>query len=102
MRNDWDAVFAKYIKLDPKTGCHNWTGGKSRGYGWVALGEGKGGRTTGAHRAAYLHFVGPIPAGLQIRHMCHNKACCNPAHLKVGTALENRNDSVEYRSQVLS
>jgi hypothetical protein len=42
-----------------------------------------------AHRAYYEHFVGPIPAGLQIDHLCRVRACVNPAHLEPVTMREN-------------
>lgn len=42
-----------------------------------------------AHRASYEHFVGPIPTGLTIDHLCRNRACVNPAHMEPVTAVEN-------------
>lgn len=42
-----------------------------------------------AHRWAYEHFVGTIPAGLQLDHLCRVRACVNPAHLEPVTAQEN-------------
>ena len=55
-----------------------------------------------AHRAAYEHFVGPIPEGLVIDHECHNadetcaggttclhRRCVNPEHLAVVTVTVN-------------
>lgn len=54
------------------------------------------------HRWSYEHFVGPIPDGLQIDHLCHgaddrcvagydclHRRCVNPAHLEPVTAREN-------------
>jgi hypothetical protein len=40
------------------------------------------GRLHLVHRMAYELLVGPIPAGLQIDHLCRNKACWNPEHLE--------------------
>lgn len=42
-----------------------------------------------AHRFAYLHFVGPIPDGLHLDHLCRVRACCRPSHLQVVTPGEN-------------
>jgi hypothetical protein len=42
-----------------------------------------------AHRIAYEAFVGPIPAGLTIDHLCRVRPCCNPAHLEAVTQREN-------------
>jgi hypothetical protein len=42
------------------------------------------------HRATYELYVGPIPEGLVIDHLCCVKACCNPDHLEAVTDEENR------------
>lgn len=42
-----------------------------------------------AHRFSYAQFVGPIPAGMHVDHLCFNKLCVNPEHLEVVTPLEN-------------
>lgn len=40
------------------------------------------GRMVYAHRWAYEAFIGPIPDGLTIDHLCRNTLCVNPAHLE--------------------
>jgi hypothetical protein len=44
------------------------------------------------HRYVYKRDVGEIPKGYFVMHSCDNPPCCNPAHLRVGTALENVQD----------
>jgi hypothetical protein len=41
------------------------------------------------HRAAYQVYVGPIPDGLVIDHLCRVRSCCNPDHLEAVTPQEN-------------
>ncbi len=47
------------------------------------------GRNLWAHRVAYELFRFPIPNGLQIDHLCRNRACVNPWHLEPVTSREN-------------
>jgi len=42
-----------------------------------------------AHRASYQAFVGPIPDGLELDHLCRTRTCVNPAHLEPVTSREN-------------
>jgi hypothetical protein len=50
-----------------------------------------------AHRAVWEQFNGPIPPhdsahGFVVMHTCDRRACCNPAHLRLGTQLDNVRD----------
>lgn len=67
-------------------GCWDWTGAKNtNGYGRIQV----DGKTAYAHRASYEHYVGPIPDGLHLDHLCRNRSCVNPAHLEPVTCREN-------------
>lgn len=69
------------------------------GYGRIKI----DGRQVPAHRVAYELAVGPIPAGMDLDHLCHtrdlscpggpdcpHRKCVNPSHLEPTTGRENR------------
>jgi len=74
-----------------ENGCWEWVGRKyPKGYGKIA----RNGKDVRAHRYAYSLAKGPIPDGMMILHSCDNPPCCNPDHLRAGTAKENREDAI--------
>jgi hypothetical protein len=81
-------------KVDQKPqGCWLWTASqKPGGYGqfWIGIPHnGAKGRMICAHVASYLHFVGDIPKGLELDHLCRVRNCVNPKHLEPVTRKEN-------------
>lgn len=66
-------------------GCWTWTAGLDNGYGRFRSGK----RLVKAHRYSYTHLVGAVPNGLQLDHLCRNRACVRPDHLEPVTSREN-------------
>lgn len=80
-----DRILAK-VRYD--AGCWIYTGHVSvYGYGRVTVSRKLGPHPV--HRVAYQELVGDIPPGMQIDHLCRNRACCNPLHLEAVSFQEN-------------
>jgi hypothetical protein len=75
-----------------KEPCWEWQGAKdAKGYGHVSY----RGRNSKTHRVFYEFAFGPIPAGLVIDHVCRNRICCNPSHLRAVTPQVNTLENSE-------
>lgn len=72
--------------------CWVWQGAKtSDGYGhasWLGV-------MWGCHRLAVLERQRYLSAGHVVMHLCQTRSCCNPAHLKEGSYMDNLLDAAQ-------
>ncbi len=83
----------RQVDTDSILGCWLWRGfvDPKNGYGKIRIGSMRDGTRVKAlvHRVSYEEFVGVIPNGLELDHLCRVRRCCNPRHLEPVTHAEN-------------
>lgn len=78
--------FSKAYDIDKDTGCWNWNRSLlQNGYGQVWDGE----RRVTAHSLSYRIYVGDIVDNNVVDHICRNRKCVNPKHLRQITSAKN-------------
>mgnify|MGYP003334932764 FL=1 len=81
-----------YERLVASGECLEWPYLDKAGYGIIQI----GGKSYRAHRYAYelVHGLLPRHERVCILHACDNRACCNVAHLSIGTDKQNIHDAI--------
>lgn len=82
-----EATLDRFLaKIEITEECWLWTAScDGTGYGKISI----NGRLVPAHRASYELFIGPIPEGLDLDHLCRVHRCVRPEHLEPVTRREN-------------
>jgi hypothetical protein len=101
-----------WIKVDkdgpihPRFGqCWMWTGavkGNTKGYGYGEFMDDDG-RFVSVHRYSYALEYGPINPDLEVDHICRNRLCVRPEHLRASTHkqnMENQGPTIRSRTGV--
>jgi len=85
-----------FAKVDKTGDCWQWTAKKTQnGYGQFWL---EGGHQV-AHRVSFGWSVGAVPPGMQLDHVCHDRSCVRPSHLRVVNHKQNQeNQSGAYKN----
>ena len=74
-------------KIKKTDSCHHWTAAKQKqGYGMFSY----AGKSTPAHRFAYLLYKGDIAENMVVHQTCENNGCVNPEHLELQTKSQNK------------
>jgi hypothetical protein len=86
-RTRWATPEARFDAATERQGdCLIWKGqDNGLGYGQIRVNN----RKVTVHRFSYERFVGPIPDGMYLDHICHNKRCVEPSHLRPVTNKQN-------------
>ena len=83
---EWREIINRRTYQEPNTGCWLWEGSAiSTGYGNLTWQQ----SVFLAHRVAFEAFRAPVPAGLDLDHLCRVRRCCNPDHLEPVTRRVN-------------
>lgn len=105
--------FAEHLEIaksnETADGCWPWPGALSEGgyAGSVTF----GGRVSAAHIASWVQANGPVPAGMELDHLCHtysesclgggtclHRRCVRACHLEPVTRLEQQRRRKDFQS----
>jgi hypothetical protein len=94
------ARFRAFIpaQAQPDDSCSPWSGSRAlTGHGIYDFRQDGHALRVLAHRTVYILENGPLPKDHNVFHRCHERACCNPAHL-VAAPMRLRPKAQGFRS----
>lgn len=74
-----------WARVQKEDGCWIWTAGTCAGYGQFWM----NGQNYRAHRLSYALRFGESPSHLVLDHICRNRGCVNPDHLRPVLLIDN-------------
>jgi len=97
--NRRESSFWSLVDKKDEKSCWEWLGSKRVGYGYFS----GFGVNMPAHRFSYLLHNKSIPKRIGsrravVRHLCENRGCVNPNHLRIGTDHDNLNDYFTFKN----
>jgi len=89
MRKTIEERFWDKVRYNPKTGCDEFIGSRTKGlYGHFRNGD----KLQLAHRFSWELVNGKIPEGIDVLHHCDNPPCVTESHLFLGDDEDNARD----------
>lgn len=80
--------------FDKSNWCWIWRGVIHKGVCQAYYKKNSVGKYMGAHRMAYMLYIGDIPSGMFVSRSCENQLCVNPSHLYLSGSSRNMNGRI--------
>lgn len=93
-----DERFWSKVEKSPE-GCWQWTASTVPGTGYATFYVSAQEPRVNTHRWAYERFVGIVPPGLHLDHLCRNRSCVNPEHLEPVTPQVNTLRGISFAAE---
>jgi hypothetical protein len=92
MKTIADRIESSIVRI-PESGCWVWEKSLTNlGYARIA----HNGKARHAHRVSFENYIGKVPDGLELDHLCKVRCCVNPNHLEPVTRYENISRSAAW------
>ncbi|RPI56443.1 MAG: hypothetical protein EHM49_00175 [Deltaproteobacteria bacterium] len=84
-KTDLAQILLSRVQIDPESHCWLWEG--------KSLELGIGQKRFSVTRLSYATFVGDVPKGKLVCHVCDRRNCISPTHMYLGSYKSNRDDA---------